>query len=263
MMVAEASGASVRCVEGRRAVTYDRWGGGYRATRRADPRIAAHVRAALGDARSVVNVGAGTGSYEPADLEVVAIEPSEVMIAQRGPATAPVIRAFAEEIPLADGSQDAAMAFSTIHHWDDAERGVAEMRRVARRRVVVVTFDFDLSAGPWAYEYFPEMREVDTWFEPLDRVAAWMGGADVSTVPVPLDCSDLFIEAAYGRPELLLDPVVRANCSGFARLGDEAELRGVERLRAALDSGEWDRAHGHLREQPQLDGGLKLLVAEL
>ena len=131
------------------------------------------------------------------------------------------------------------------------------MRRVARLRIVIVTFDPDWAAGPWIYDYFPEMRDVDDWFPPLDVLARWMGDAEVTTIPVPFDCEDLFLEAMYGRPELVLDPVVRANCSGFARLGAEDERRGVERLRGELDSGEWDRRYGELRNVPELEGGLE------
>jgi SAM-dependent methyltransferase len=244
-------------------VAYDRFGQGYAATRQPDSRIAARVRAALGDAISVVNVGAGTGSYEPADMDVTAVEPSRVMIGQRPAGAAPAVVGTAEAIPLPDDAADAAMSFSSIHHWADADRGVREMRRVARLRIVIVTFDPDLAAGPWIYDYFPEMRDVDDWFPPLDVLARWMGDAEVRTIPVPFDCEDLFLEAMYGRPELVLDPVVRANCSGFARLGDEDECRGVERLRGELDSGEWDRRYGELRNVAELEGGLKLLVAAL
>ena len=258
----EGTIASVRGVNRAGEPDYDRFGAGYAATRRPDPRIAERVRGALGDARSVVNVGAGAGSYEPADIEVVAVEPSRVMIDQRPAGAAPAVLGSAESIPLADAAVDAAMSFSSIHHWDHPERGVAEMRRVSRRRIVIVTFDPDRAAGPWVYDYFPEMRDVDDWFAPLDVLAGWMGGAAVSTVPVPADCHDLFLEAMYARPELMLDAVVRANCSGFARLGDDDERRGVERLRADLASGAWDREYGHLREVQELEYGLKLLVAE-
>jgi SAM-dependent methyltransferase len=239
---------------------YERIGRTYAATRRTDPRIAARIWHALGDARSVVNVGAGTGSYEPPHLEVLAVEPSAVMAAQRPPEAAPVVLARAEELPLADDSFDAAMAIITIHHWTDAAAGIAEMRRVARDRIVVLTFDTRVTDRAWLRDYAPRIREFDRDFPSLEELGEWMGGAEVTAVPSPNDCVDVFMETLIGRPELVLDPVVRANCSGCARLPAAEEAALVERLRADLESGEWDRRHGHLRRMDEHDGGLRLLV---
>lgn len=239
---------------------YEAFGKGYARTRRTDPRIAAHIREALGDARSVVNVGAGSGSYEPEDMVVTAVEPSATMAAQRLPGR-PALLAPAEKLPLADDSVDAAMAIITIHHWTDLAAGIAEMRRVARDRVVVLTLDPAVMEGAWTRRYWPDLSRMDHEFPAVADLAELMGGAAVSSVLAPADCVDIFIETVRGRPELLLDPVVRANCSGFARMDDALEAEGAERLAADLESGEWDRAHRKLREMPELDGGLRLLVA--
>ena len=243
------------------AAEYDRIGVGYAGSRRADPRIAARIEAALGDAASVVNVGAGAGSYEPAGRAVTAIEPSREMIAQRPPGAAPAIQAAAEELPLPDDAVDAAMTVFSIHHWDDWRRGLAEMRRVARGRVVVLTFDPDYLERLWLREYVPSINADDRRrFPPIAALREALGGAGVEAVPVPADCTDLFLAALWARPELLLDADVRAATSGFARLDDELERRAVERLRADLASGAWDERHGHLREMEALDVGVRLVV---
>ena len=222
------------------------------------------IRAALGDACSVVNVGAGTGSYEPADLEVIAVEPSGEMIAQRPPTAAPVIRASAERLPLEDQSVDAAMAILTIQHWQDARGGIAEMIRVARRRIVILSFDPDYLQTWWISEYAPEIGGDDRdRFPPPGLLLEWLGGGDAEPVEVPADCTDLFLGALWARPELLLDASIRGSNSGFARLDSEKEGRAVARLRADLDSGEWDRRHGELRRRASLDVGVRLLTAEL
>jgi SAM-dependent methyltransferase len=245
---------------------YDRIGVGYRQVRRPDPRIAAPIEAALGDARTVLNVGAGTGSYEPAEREVTAVEPSAVMIEQRPAGAAPVVQARAEALPFADDSFDAAMAVITVHHWDDAAAGLAEMRRVARDRVVVLTFDAPVIAEMWlARDYVPRLRELHAeWVQPLDDVVAALPGATVEPLPVPRECTDAFWCALWDRPELHLDPELRRGSSGWQAM-DAAELaeaeRGIERLRADLESGAWDERYGHLREAAELDIGLRLVVA--
>ncbi len=242
---------------------YERIGTSYAATRQTEPRIAGYIEAALGNARSVVNVGAGAGSYEPAELEVVAIEPSETMAAQRPPHLPRAVIAGAESLPLADDSADAAMAIITIHHWSDLPAGIAEMRRVARDRILVLTLDPDVISKSWVRDYWPELLKFDEEFLRSADLAELMGGAEVVVVPCPTDCVDVYIETAIGRPELLLDPAVRANCSAFARMDDAAEAAGAERLREALESGEWDRRFGRLRAIPERDVGLRLLVAEV
>lgn len=239
---------------------YEEIGRTYAATRRTDPRIASQIRTALGDARSVVNVGAGTGSYEPADMEVIPVEPSATMASQRPPELAPAVIANAESLPLPDDCADAAMAIITVHHWSDVAAGIAEMRRVARKRVVVLSFDVQRTTDSWIREYAPRIREFDRDFPTLQELAEWMGGAEITLVPSPNDCVDVFLETLIGRPEMVLDPLVRANCSAFARMDANEETAAVERLRADLESGEWDRRHGHLREMETHDGGLRLLV---
>jgi len=238
---------------------YEAFGAGYARTRQTEPRIAAHLWRALEGAKSVVNVGAGTGSYEPPDIEVVAVEPSATMAAQR-PAERPALIAPAEDLPLEDSSADAAMAVITIHHWTDKARGIAEMRRVARDRVVALTLDASNMEDAWTRNYWPALLETDREFPAPEAIAAWMGDAEISVVPVPNDCVDLYIETLRGRPELLLDPRVRANCSGFARMDSALETAGARRLSLDLESGAWDRAHTDAREADEFDGGLRLIV---
>lgn len=244
---------------------YDRIGLGYSAVRRPEPRIAARIEAALGDARTVLNVGAGTGSYEPADREVTAVEPSATMISQRPSGSAPVVRAFAEELPFEDDSFDAAMAVITVHHWSDLEAGVAEMARVARRRIVLLTFDPAPVADLWLVrDYFPSALDYHAEaMPPLGGLVAMLPGASVQPVPVPAGCTDGFFVALWDRPELHLDPDVRRGSSVW-HLVPEAEIeRGLAKLEADLESGRWDERNGHLRDLAELDVGLRLLAAEL
>jgi SAM-dependent methyltransferase len=244
---------------------YDTIGHGYARMRREDPRLAAQIHAALGDARTVVNVGAGTGSYEPRDRHVIAIEPSDVMASQRPRELAPAIRAFAGDLPLRDGSVDAAMAIVTIHHWDEArERGVRELRRVARGPVVVMTYDPELSASMWLMaDYLTELADFDrAIFPPIERVAAWLGGnVRVENVPIPRDCSDLMLGAFWSRPELVLDTQARDATSGFARMPADVVARVVRDVKRDLESGAWDARYGYLRTLDALDVGLRLVVA--
>jgi SAM-dependent methyltransferase len=240
---------------------YDEIGRTYTVTRGEDPRIAAQVHAALGDARTVVNVGAGTGSYEPRDRWVLAVEPSATMIAQRPPDAAPVVQASAEDLPLADATVDAALATLTIHHWSDWRAGVAEMLRVARRRAVVWTFETDMLEALWvARDYLPESIAVERGRTPgIDELCDALGGARVETIMVPRDCCDGFAAAYFAQPERYLDPVVRAGMSSFVGLDDAP---GLARLEDDLASGAWDERYGHLRELPEFDGGYRLVVAE-
>lgn len=240
---------------------YDRIGRGYARTRRADPRIAARVSAALGPARSVVNVGAGAGSYEPEGMEVIAVEPSREMIAQRAPGAGRVIVASAEEIPLPEGSADAAMTILSIHHWQDPQAGLAEMRRIATGRVVVMTYD-PSHLDWWLRGYAPEIFAEDRRrFPAVEDILAWLGGGSIDVVEVPADCTDLFLGALWARPELILDEDVRASTSGFARLDEGREEEAVAQLRGDLRSGRWDDLHGGLRRASALDVGLRLIAA--
>lgn len=247
-------------------VRYDVIGTGYARRRAADPRIAAAIDAALGDARTVVNVGAGTGSYEPVDRPVTAVEPSVAMALQRPGHLPAAVLGVAESLPLADGSADAALAVLTVHHWTDQARGLGELRRVARRRVVVLTVDPDVEARMWLFrEYAPEIIQRDRReFPSPAQLASWLGVPVTSTVvPVPSDCADGFLLAFWSRPEAVLDPVARGATSGFARMDPSHEQRAVRRLREDLRSGAWDARHGHLRALAELDAGLRLVVAEL
>ncbi len=239
---------------------YELGGGGYAGQRRTDPRIAAHVWAALGDAATVLNVGAGAGSYEPADRYVVAVEPSAAMRAQRA---TPAVIGVAEALPFDDDSFDACMATVTIHQWRDLERGLSELRRVARGPVVILSFDNDAMQRYWLNEYIPELLATEGARVPEpERVAkALRGDVSVSEVPIPIDCVDGFLEAFYARPEALLDPAVRRAQSAWGFIDPAVAERGLSRLRAALASGEWDERHGHLRTQPEYVGALRLITA--
>ncbi len=244
--------------------TYDRIGIGYSDIRRPDPRIAARIEAALGEARTVLNVGAGTGSYEPTGREVTAVEPSEVMIAQRPPGAAPVVQARAEQLPFEDDSFDAAMAIITVHHWNDAAAGLAEMVRVARDRVVVLTFDPPPLREHWLVRYVPGL--YDAHVEMLGSIEATLDalpGATVEPVPMPRLCTDAFWCALWDRPELHLDPNVRRASSGWHSIDPEEAERGLAALRADLESGTWDERWGRLRETAEFDIGLRLVIAEI
>jgi hypothetical protein len=242
---------------------YESGGAGYALNRRADPRIEALVHAALGDARSIVNVGAGAGSYEPADRDVTAVEPSAAMRAQRPPQLSVAIDAVAEDLPFPDDSFDAAMATVTIHQWRDTDRGLTELRRVSRGRVVILTFDGDVLDEFWLNQYSPEVIAAERRRYPdITHVTAVLGGSvEVRTVPVPIDCTDGFGEAFYARPEKFLDPAVRQSQSGWGFVDAAAVDRFVEHLRRDLDTGEWDRRYGALREQSEYIGSLRLLIA--
>jgi SAM-dependent methyltransferase len=243
---------------------YDRIGVGYSAIRRPEPRIAARIEAALSDAQSVLNVGAGTGSYEPAEREVTAVEPSRTMIAQRPPGSAPVVEAVAEDLPFDSGSFDAAMAIITIQHWSDVRAGLAEMARVARRRVIVLSFDPAPIEDLWLRDYFPGGLDYHaSAMPPIEGLTTMLPGATVEPVPVPNGCVDGFFIALWDRPELHLDPDVRRASSSWHQMPQDEIERGLSELRADLESGRWDERNGHLRDLPQLDVGLRLVTAEL
>jgi SAM-dependent methyltransferase len=244
---------------------YDELGVNYTDFRRADPRIEARVWAALGDARSIVNVGAGSGSYEPPDREVIAVEPSSLMIAKRPEGAAPALQGTAEALPLEDRSVDAAMAIFTIHHWSDLAAGLAEMSRVARKRIVLLTIDATRNAEIWTLaEYFPAAMALEEEAMPsIALLEASLPGARIETVPMPSRCRDEFTSALWDRPELFLEPATLRASSLWHRLDPELIERGQERLRADLDSGRWDKRHGHLRTLPELDIGTRLISEEL
>ena len=237
---------------------YDTIGVDYSTLRKSDPHITAAIEAGLGDAKTVVNVGAGAGSYEPADRRVTAVEPSQEMISQRVNAN-PVIQGVAENLPFDDNAFDAAMATLTVHHWADKQKGLAEMRRVARERVVILTFDayFD---GFWLVDYFPALQELDKQQMPLmSDYSDWLGPVEISEVPIPAECTDGFLCAYWQRPEAYLDEKIRTAISSFWKIGDLTE--GLARLEADLDSGRWEDRYGQLRALETLDCGYRLVVS--
>jgi len=241
---------------------YDRIGLGYATTRRPDPRIGRLVRTALGGSHSVVNVGAGAGSYEPDDRAVVAVEPSPVMARQRPPGAGPVVGARAEQLPFPDRAFDAAMAVLTVHHWSDPAAGLAELRRVATGPVVVLTFDHGVHARQWLVtDYLPQMADLDRGLPSPDDLARALGGGTVRVVPVPADCVDGFCHAFWARPHAYLDPAVRAGISGFARLPPATVARAMARLEDDLETGRWHDRHGALLDDATVDAGYRLVLA--
>jgi SAM-dependent methyltransferase len=242
---------------------YDTIGAAYTVTRRTEPRIAAQVWAALGDARTVLNVGAGTASYEPPDRVVTAVEPSALMRAQRPADAAPCVAAFAESLPFEDQSFDAAMAFATVHHWQDPIAGLSEMRRVARR---VVVFTHESSDAGWlrrfwlTRDYLPEVADLVAGRPSLSELAGAIG-ARTEPVLIPWDCVDGFFEAYWRRPEAYLDDQVRRGVSVWARVGPDAEQRAVRSLRDDLASGQWAERNRDLVALDAAELGLRLLVA--
>ena len=242
---------------------YGRIGHIYSRFRQPDPRIAARIVAALGTAETVLNVGAGAGSYEPTDRKVTAVEPSAAMRAQRPAHLSPAIDATAEHLPFADRSFDAAMATFTIHQWADLAAGLKELRRVTRGPVVILTCDPLLVEAFWLNDYAPEVLSTEARRYPsLNAVADGLGTAiDEIAVPIPLDCLDGFNEAYYGRPEFLLDPDARSACSAWSFVTPDKVTEAVDHLAADLDSGAWDARYGQLRHQPEYIGSLRLLVS--
>ena len=239
---------------------YDRIGVTYSNTRMADPRIAEMIAAALGDAKSVFNVGAGTGSYEPTDRDVTAVEPSRKMISQRPVSSAPAVCASAENLPFDNDSFDAAMAVLTIHHWNDQEKGLEELKRVARKRVVILTFD--PQARPWPTRYFPELAELDAQAMPtIGSLTQLLGPSEVRAVPIPHDCQDGFLYSYWRRPEAYLDEELRSGSSSFWKIGDVAA--GLGDLRQDLQTGDWHRRYCDMLDQDAYDVGYRLVVTEL
>jgi SAM-dependent methyltransferase len=244
---------------------YDRIGKGYADTRREDPRIAELIEGALGQARSVINVGAGAGSYEPRDRYVIAVEPSDLMASQRPSNLVPALRGGASPLPLRDQSVDAAMAILAIHHWDDTQaHGVSELSRVARGPVVILTYDATVSTQMWLFsDYLPEVAELDRRiFPPLDRIAEWLGREiNVETVPISRQTPDWNLGSFWAHPERVLEPGARQATSGFARMEPLVVERVVRAVQSDLDDGTWDARHGCLRDLDEYDAGLRLVVA--
>jgi SAM-dependent methyltransferase len=241
---------------------YDDIGRSYARHRRPDPRIARQINDALGDADRVVDVGAGTGSYEPSNRRVVAVDPSPVMIAQRSTGAGPVVRGVAEDLPFPAGSFDAALAILSLHHWSDKARGLAQLRRVAKRRVVLC-FDAALEHTFWLVrDYLPEIAALD--YGPdlsPEQVADALDADRVDVVPVPWDCRDGFLCAYWRRPDAYLDASVRSCISGLARLDPSVARRGIDRLRTDLRTGRWATRHANLLERSDMDLGYRLVIA--
>ena len=242
---------------------YDRIGAGYARHRRTDPRIATAVHEALGRARTVVNVGAGAGSYEPADRCVLAIEPSAAMIGQRPEGSAPAVLGSVEALPLADNTVDAAMATLTLHHWPDWRAGLAEMRRVARDRVVLFTWDRDFGGFWLTQDYLGWLADWDAErFPTMEALLKELPGATVAPVMVPRDCADGFLAAYFARPEMYLNRAAREAMSIFSLAPDPKRVDAcLGRLEEDLRSGAWDARHGHLRQAAGIDAGYRLVVA--
>jgi SAM-dependent methyltransferase len=241
---------------------YDRIGIGYSAVRTADARIEARTHAALGAASTVLNVGAGSGSYEPSDRQVVAVEPAEAMIAQRPVGTTSVVRAVAERLPFPDGCFEAAMGVLTVHHWPDPLAGLGELRRVTRGPVAVLTFDKEVHDAPWLIDdYLPGAVDLDGDVLTSTEIVTALGGGRVETVPVPHDCVDGFAHAWWRRPAAYLDPAVRAGISCIARLPADEVDAAMARLARDLEDGTWHDRHGHLLSLGEIDAGYRLAVS--
>lgn len=245
---------------------YDRTGATYSRTRRPDPRISEVIRRALHGVVSVANIGAGAGSYEPSQT-VMAVEPSSVMISQRFPAAAPAVRAAAESLPICTDAVDAAMAVLTVHHWTDTAAGVSEMLRIARRRVIILTWDHTVIREFWLLrEYLPAAAQTDARLAiPISTLISLLGRAHVSVlrIPVPHDCADGFGGAYWRRPHAYLDETVQDGMSLFSLTPRTQVLEGLSRLRSDLTTGGWQLRHADLLQMSELDLGYRLLIAEL
>jgi SAM-dependent methyltransferase len=241
---------------------YGAIGSDYARYRRPEQAFVAAIRDALGDAMTLLNIGAGAGSYEPTDLDVTAVEPSAAMRAQRPVGSAPVIDAVAEQLPFADDAFDASLASFTVHQWRDLDAGLREARRVTSGPVVILSCDPDALRSSWLNEYAPEVIATEAGRYPaIADIRSGLGGdVTVTALPIPLECTDGFSEAYYGRPEALLDPGARRANSAWSFVDRTVADRFERTLRADLASGGWDARHGHLRTQPSFDGSLRLIV---
>lgn len=245
------------------AFNYDKFGQQYSGYRQTDPFIAQYIIEALGTAQTILNVGAGAGSYEPDDRYIVAVEPSVMMRSQRqNKGKVPAINAKADNLPFDDQSFDASMALVTVHHWPDMVKGLQEMRRITKNQVIIMTFDPERLYDFWNYQYFPELIEVEKARYPtIDFITQALGGnSEIIPVSIPLLCVDGFQEAFYGRPEAFLEKEVRRSQSAWGFLKPELEEELVHRLKTDLDTGEWDRKYGHFRTQERFTCALRLIV---
>lgn len=240
--------------------SYDTIGVNYSELRRPDARIGSAILEALGATGTVLNVGAGSGSYEPVDRPVVAVEPSMKMIGQRKAGAAPVVQAYAEKLPFADNSFDASMAVLTVHHWTDQQRGLSEMRRVTTGPIVILTFD-TAHQQFWLADYLPELVQLDEGQMPaMANYEKWLGPVKITPIRVPHDCSDGFLGAYWRRPAAYLDPKIRVAISCFWAI-DKVDEK-LEKLDADLSSGEWEKRHSALLDHDEYDLGYRLVVAQ-
>jgi SAM-dependent methyltransferase len=241
---------------------YETIGQSYASTRVPDERIAAQLVAALGIARTVLNVGGGAGNYEPSDRPVVAVDPSVVMLKQRTDSAAVVVQGVAEALPFAGNSFEVAMGTFTLHHWPDLAQGLAEVKRVAARQVFLM-YEPSYAHNMWIVKYFPEILDLphERRAPGVNDISSLLSVTDVQVVPVPSDCTDGFGGAYWARPELYLEPSVQAGMSMLAVLPEHIRAAGTQRLRSALESGEWDAQYGHLRTQDSADLGYRLILA--
>ncbi len=248
------------------AFNYDKYGQQYSGHRQTDPRIAKFVLKELKESKTILNVGAGSGSYEPNDKYVIAVEPSLIMRNQRiANNKTPAINAKADSLPFDDNSFDASMAMVTVHHWPDMKKGLSELKRVSKNNVVIMTFDPNCLNDFWNAEYFPEVIEVEKKRYPTnDFIVECLGETcDIVSIPIPFDCVDGFQEAFYGRPEAFLSKEVRLNQSAWGFLPQGMEDKIVKRLADDLESGNWDKKYGKHRELTEFTCALKLIVAHL
>ena len=237
---------------------YDTIGINYADLRRPDRRIAKRINLALGDAQSVLNVGAGAGSYEPGDRKITAIEPSIEMIKQRPESDAIIVQGFAEDLPFEDAEFDASMGVLTLHHWTDKDAGIKEMRRVTKGKIVLLTFD-PFAQWFWLADYFPALEELDKWQMPqIEKFNEWFDETTVEVVPIPADCTDGFLAAYWKRPEAYLDEHVRAAMSSFSAIGDVSG--GIAKLATDLESGAWHQRYSNILDLNELDCGYRLVV---
>ena len=239
---------------------YDNIGRTYSSRRQHDPRIGAAIENVLAGCETILNVGAGTGSYEPRSQMVIAVEPSRTMIAQRPAGAAPAVQAFAEALPFENDSFDAVLGILTVHHWMDQAKGFAECDRIARSRVVFLTINFNVCEKFWLFDYFPELLRADRHiFPPIPRFEDAFGSVETIAVPVPADCLDGFLGAYWKRPHAYLDPLVRGSISTFSKIGNiDAELAGLQR---DIDSGAWAKRYAQLQDRTELDLGYRLVIA--
>lgn len=237
-------------------------GQNYSNLRKPDPKIAALIDAELERVKTVVNIGAGTGSYEPKDKQVTAVEPSETMIVQRkNNENITVYRANAENLPFRSNSFDAALAILTIHHWNDWKKGLEEALRVAKSKVVIFTW-IGMPKDFWLFNYFPEIEHIDkALFPTLEQFSSVLGDIEVTDIPIPANCTDGFLCAYWARPAFYLDARIRSAISTFSRIQDVN--RGVLRLAEDLECGKWKKRYGHILEQQEVDFGYRLVVSEV